>query len=131
MSLYKEILLDHFKNPRFKDQGQILQPSFVVVESNPLCGDLVEIKGLVAKERLEQVVFSGHGCVISQAAASILLEKYASALVGDILVLNSQDVLNLLGMELGPNRIKCALLALLALQKGLRNYPSTGSGCPN
>jgi nitrogen fixation protein NifU and related proteins len=119
MSLYKEILLDHFKNPRFKDQGQILQPSFVVLESNPLCGDLLEIKGLVVTDKLAQAVFAGSGCVISQAVASLLLEKYTGCLVADILALTKEDMLTLVGMDLGPNRLKCALLALIALQKGL------------
>lgn len=119
MSLYKENLLDHFKNPRCKDHGKLVSPSFVAIESNPLCGDLIEIKGVVVQDRLVMAVFSGAGCVISQAAASILLEKYQGSLITEILNLTSQDVLNLIGMELGPNRLKCALLALIALQKGI------------
>lgn len=122
MSLYKEILLDHFKNPRHYDRDDyhaIWQPNFIACEANPLCGDLIQIKGLVQNGKLAKAVFSGSGCVISQATASILLEKYLGAQVDLILNLTSTDVLGLIGMELGPNRIKCALLALVALQDGV------------
>jgi len=121
MSLYREILLDHFKNPRHQDRGQIEQPSFTILESNPLCGDVVQVRGLIVDGRLIQVVFSGTGCVISQGIASILLEKYTGKTVSEVLALNAEDMLNLIGMELGPNRLKCALLALIALQNGIKS----------
>lgn len=120
MSLYKEILLDHFKNPRHHDQGQIAAPSFTVLEANPLCGDLVQVKGLVLNGVLTQAVFSGSGCVISQGSASILLEHLVGKPTSEILAFGAPDMLALIGMELGPNRIKCALLALIALQNGVR-----------
>lgn len=121
MSLYKEILLDHFKNPRYYDRGQIDQTaSFVACESNPLCGDFIQIKGIVADGKLQDAVFSGKGCVISQGLASLLLDQYITRAVQEILDLTSADILALVGMDLGPNRIKCALLALIALQNGLK-----------
>ncbi len=120
MSLYKEILLDHFKNPRYYDKDQIAHPSFVAMESNPLCGDSIQIKGIVTNGKLQEVVFSGKGCVISQGVASLLLEQYVGMPTQEILALNSADILALIGMDLGPNRIKCALLALIALQSGIR-----------
>jgi nitrogen fixation NifU-like protein len=119
MSLYKEILLDHFKNPRHYDRGQIASPSFVLAEFNPLCGDLVQVTGVISAGSLLQAAFHGKGCVISQAAASLLLEKYVGCQLNDILNLKSADILNLIGMELGPNRINCAILPLIALQKGI------------
>jgi nitrogen fixation NifU-like protein len=121
MSLYKEILLDHYKKPCHYDTGQILQPSFVVSESNPLCGDVVQIKGVIANDKLAQVCFSGSGCVISQATASMLLAKYADCKLVDIVAISPQDILALIQLDLGPNRIKCALLALIALQAGIIN----------
>lgn len=121
MSLYKEILLDHYKKPCHYDTGQILQPSFVFTEANPLCGDVVQIKGIIASDTLEQVCFSGSGCVISQATASMLLAKYAGCKLADIVAISPQDVLALIQLDLGPNRIKCALIALMALQTGIIN----------
>lgn len=118
MSLYKEILLDHYKNPRHC--GTIANCMFKVEQANPLCGDLVQISGRVENGNLTQVAFTGKGCVISQATASLLLEKHAGCLVVDILAVTPQDVLDLIQMDLGPNRIKCALLALIALQSGLK-----------
>ena len=131
MSLYKEILLDHFKNPRYQDQGQIEHPSFIVLEANPLCGDFIQIKGQIIGDRLVQVVFNGTGCVISQGVASILLEKYHNQTIAEILALDHQDMLDLIGIELGPNRIKCALLALMALQNGIKNCSGMNLGCFN
>ena len=118
MSLYKEILLDHYQNPRC--HGQLEHPSFVAQEYNPLCGDLVKVSGIVQDGFLQTVRFTGHGCVISQAAASLLCERYHGSPIADILVLDSQAVLDLLQITLGPNRLKCAILVLIALQKGLR-----------
>jgi nitrogen fixation NifU-like protein len=118
MSLYKEILLDHYKNPRH--QGELTQNTFVAAEDNPLCGDSVSIYGIVADGKLSQVSFTGKGCVVSQAAASMILEKYYGQSVVDLLNVTSADILNLIQMQLGPNRLKCALLPLVALQKGLQ-----------
>lgn len=117
MSLYKEILLDHYKNPRH--HGKIANALFAITEHNPLCGDLIQITGIVCNGKLEQVAFVGKGCVISQATASILLEKYKSSEILQILACTSDDVHALIQMELGPNRLKCALLPLIALKKGL------------
>jgi nitrogen fixation NifU-like protein len=118
MSLYKEILLDHYKNPRHR--GTVANCLFNVEQANPLCGDVVNVSGRVVDEILVEVAFVGKGCVISQATASMLLEKHAGGLVVDILACTPQDVLHLVQMELGPNRIKCALLALMALQAGVK-----------
>ena len=115
MSLYKEILLDHYKHPRH--HGEIEGPSFRVAEFNPLCGDLINLSGVVVDGVLMQVAFTGKGCVISQATASLLLEKYSGCSKADILAITADDVLALIQMNLGPNRIKCALLPLIALQK--------------
>lgn len=118
MALYKEILLDHYQNPRC--HGELVQPTFVATESNPLCGDLVKMTGLVVGGRLQAIGFIGHGCVISQGVASMVAEKWQNFLVSEILDLSATDILQLIQMELGPNRLKCAILPLLALQKGLR-----------
>lgn len=119
MSLYKELLLDHYKNPRQK--GEVANFTFKISEANPLCGDVIQITGLVEQRVLKQVAFLGQGCVISQATTSILLEKYLGCLVDNILACEVQNLLDLIQMQLGPNRLKCALLPLAALQNGLKS----------
>lgn len=132
MSLYKEILLDHYKHPRH--HGTFNNPSFTITESNPLCGDLVQISGVINQSNLLEVKFMGKGCVISQATASILLEKYTGRPFSEILAITPTDILALIQMELGPNRIKCALLSLIALQNGVKqsifNFTMDSTGLP-
>lgn len=117
MSLYQAVLLDHFKHPR--RAGVLPTYTFTCFESNPLCGDEVTVYGLVQDGKLVQRSFTGKGCVISQATASLLLDSNLVDEVAQIESLGAQDVLQLIGMELGPNRLKCALLVLIALQRGL------------
>ena len=117
MSLYQAILLDHYKHPRWS--GRLSEYSFSCSESNPLCGDEVTIYGLLDGDRLVQKSFTGVGCVISQATASLLLDSGLINNVSQISSLTAQDVLRLIQMDLGPNRLKCALLPLIALQRGL------------
>lgn len=120
MSLYKEILLDYYKDPRFR--GEIDEATFVAEEDNPLCGDSVKIYGVIDDGKLSQVSFTGKGCVISQATTSMLLEKCCNKNIDEILKITADDMLALIQMELGPNRLKCALLPLAALQKGLKIF---------
>jgi len=133
MSLYKEILLDHYKHPRH--HGTVTNPNFTVTEFNPLCGDLIQISGVTCPAKplatlgyesrnLLEAKFRGKGCVISQATASILLEKYVGKSANEILAITPDDILALIQMELGPNRIKCALLPLIALQNGIKSKES-------
>ena len=119
MSLYKEILLDYYRNPRCL--GKIEKASFSANESNPLCGDEVTIYGLVDGNDIERLSFTGKGCVISLATASILLESCQAKKISDVSMMGSDDILKLINMQLGPNRLRCALLPLVALQKGLSN----------
>jgi nitrogen fixation NifU-like protein len=119
MSLYQAILLDHFKHPR--RAGVLPVYTFSCFENNPLCGDEIMVYGLVQNGKLVERSFTGTGCVISQATASLLLDSNLVDDVAQIASLGAQDVLELIGMEqLGPNRLKCALLPLIALQRGLR-----------
>ncbi len=115
--LYQAHLLDHFKKPRC--HGSLDQPSFVSIEANPLCGDLVRISGVVVNGLLQKAAFVGEGCVISQAAASLLLEYCVNRSISDIQRIGHAEILDLVKLSLGPNRLKCALLPLVALQKGI------------
>jgi nitrogen fixation NifU-like protein len=116
-SFYRENLLDHYRNPRF--HGRLDAPTVSREDLNPLCGDMIRIdlaldNGIVADAR-----FSGHGCAVSQAAASMLLEEIVGKSVDEVAALGRDDLLELLGVPLSPARLKCALLSLGVLRAGL------------
>lgn len=120
LGLYQEQLLDHYKNPRCK--GKIELADFNSGSYNPSCGDEIEITGTIADNAVETVVFEGQGCIISQAMASMLLEKAANQKLREILSWDDGYIKELISVDLGPTRLKCALLALDALQQGIKKY---------
>jgi len=110
-----ETILDHYRNPR--NYGELKDATVKVRDSNPLCGDVVEVYLKISNDgRIEKATFKGRGCAISQASASMLIESIQNKQLEDIIKLNKQDIFNMLGMEVGPARIKCALLSLKALK---------------
>lgn len=117
--LYREVILDHYKNPGYKGELDPADMSFE--DENPLCGDHLRIDLRVNDEgEITDARFSGHGCAISQASADLLLESIIGKNVEDVKQLTKEDVLDLLGIEeLGPVRLKCALLSLKVLKGGL------------
>lgn len=117
MNLYHDLLLDHYRNPRHK--LIIDGPHFASEEYNPSCGDRVSFTGLISEQTITKLCFQGTGCVISLATASLLTEAAQGKSVDEITTWNAQFVLDLIGMQLGPTRLKCALLPLQALQSGL------------
>ncbi len=120
MNLYQDVLLDHYRNPR--NRG-ILEPAdFQSGEDNPSCGDSVSMYGRVQDGKLVAVSFQGKGCVISQAAASMLTQKVLGMDLHEIMKIDADFMRTLVGIELGPTRVRCALLALEALQKGVQEY---------
>lgn len=116
-TLYQEELLEHFKYPRNKKT--IDNPSFESNLDNPSCGDKVQIQGIITNNVITDLGFSGSGCVISQAAASMLTSHCIGKTVDDIMNLTKDDIFALVGIQLGPTRTKCALLSLQVLQEGL------------
>ncbi len=122
----REDLLDHAKHPR--NRGELPDADAVRNEVNPLCGDDVTVyvkyegQGTRDKGRgtiVERMTFTGHGCIISQAAASKVSEDVAGKTVEGIRHLDRAGVEELLGGTLSPSRVKCALLPLVALQRAL------------
>ena len=109
--------MDHFKNPR--NRGELANADIVTEELNPSCGDSVQLFILLDANKIKQINFLGKGCVISQAAASMLTGKLLGMDLEEAKKLDSKFMVNLIGIELGPNRLQCALLPLVALQKGL------------
>lgn len=118
--LYNELLNDHYQNPRCREI--IKNPDFRLSGTNSTCGDTVEVAGRIEKNILIQAEQQATGCMISQAAASILAEHITDKSVPDILALEKEDMLNLIGLTLGPQRIQCALLVLDLFKKGIREY---------
>jgi len=116
--LYREVIIEHYKNPGFR--GRLDPHDIQFADSNPLCGDHIEItlrtdeQGNVADAR-----FNGHGCAISQASADLLMESIVGKPIEEVKKLNKQDVLEMLGIDLGPVRLKCALLSLKVLKAGV------------
>jgi len=115
--LYREVIIDHYKNPQYRGK---LEPNDISFEDdNPLCGDHIRIDLRIDDdERVTEVRYDGHGCAISQASADLLVESIIGKSVEDIKRLTKEDVLELLGIELGPVRLKCALLSLKVLKAG-------------
>ncbi len=120
MNIYQELLLDHYRFPRNK--GELIAPDFTSKRLNPSCGDRIQFTGHIQDGLVKKLNFEGEGCVISQATASLLTEKVKEKILGDIIVLDKDFVQHMIGMELGPIRLQCALLPLLALQEGIITY---------
>lgn len=120
MDLYQQELIDHYENPRNK--GAFEKADFYSGEHSSSCGDTVSIEGLVEGDKIKDLRFQGKGCIISQASPSLLTEKYKNAPIEEVLALKRKDIIEIIGMKLGPTRLKCALLGLYALQHGLKEY---------
>ena len=116
--LYRDNIIDHYKNPQYRGH---LDPNNIHFEDdNPLCGDHIEVTLRVdATGKVTDGRFDGKGCAISQASADLLVESIIGKPVEDVKKLSKQDVLDLLGIELGPVRLKCALLSLKVLKAGV------------
>jgi len=116
--LYRELIIDRYKNPHFRGA---LEPHDISFEDdNPLCGDHIRIDLRINENNLvSEVAFDGHGCAISQASADLLAESILGKSLDDVKKISKQDILDLLGIELGPVRLKCALLSLKVLKAGV------------
>ena len=115
--LYRENILEHYRHPRH--HGTLEHPDVTYEDANPLCGDRIRVDVKLDQGRIDDIRFSGQGCSISQAAASMLCERVAGMPLDEARTLSRDDVLEMLGIELGPVRLKCALLALKTLKAGL------------
>ncbi|MEM0349101.1 MAG: iron-sulfur cluster assembly scaffold protein [Candidatus Caldarchaeum sp.] len=116
-----EIILDHYRNPR--NYGELGDASVKVKDSNPLCGDVVEVFLKINSEGVvEKATFRGHGCAISQASASMLIESIQGKKLEELKTLDKQHIFDMLGIEVGPVRVKCALLPLKALKAAVYSY---------
>ena len=123
--LYREVIIEHYKNPGYR--GKLDPHDISFEDNNPLCGDHIQIdlrvdsNGVVSDAR-----FDGHGCAISQASADLLVESIIGKPVEEVKHLNKQNILDMLGIDLGPVRLKCALLSLKVLKAGVYGLGEAG-----
>jgi nitrogen fixation NifU-like protein len=113
--LYREIIIDHYKNPYHK--GRLEKSDYSFEDENPLCGDHIHIELRVDEDqKVVDAKFDGQGCAISMSSADLLLDSIIGKNLEELKKLGKQDILDLLGIELSPVRLKCALLSLKVLK---------------
>lgn len=116
--LYRELIIDRYKNPQM--QGNLDPNDFSYEDDNPFCGDRIRIDVRVdGNDIVTNAVFSGGGCAISLASADLLLESIIAKSLDEIKQISKEDLLEMLGIQLGPVRLKCALLSLKVLKAGV------------
>jgi nitrogen fixation NifU-like protein len=118
--IYKDIILDYYRHPR--NFGDLPDPDVRSKDSNPLCGDVIEMQIRVRDGKIDDLRFKGRGCAISQASASMLTELAKGKSLDEIKALSKEDILSMLGIDPGPTRIKCALLGLKVIKLGVYGY---------
>jgi nitrogen fixation NifU-like protein len=115
---YRELIIDRYKRPHFK--GELDPHDIAFEDDNPLCGDHIKIELRIDEnQHIKEAVFSGQGCAISQASADLLLESIMGKSIDEVKNMKKEDILDILGIELGPVRLKCALLSLKVLKAGV------------
>ncbi len=122
--LYRENILEHYKNP--SNYGILQDPDISYTDSNPLCGDEIRIDINLDNNKVKDVRFQGKGCAISKASASMLTEMIEGMSLEEMKEITKEDIMDVLGITLGPVRIKCALLSLKVLKAGaygLKGWP--------
>ncbi|MDI6721288.1 MAG: SUF system NifU family Fe-S cluster assembly protein [Candidatus Aenigmarchaeota archaeon] len=117
MDIYAENILEHYRHPQ--NFGTLKHADIEFRDTNPLCGDEIEIQILLEKDRIKDIRFSGKGCAISQASASMLTEMAKWKTLNDILNMSKQDLLDTLGVQFSAVRLKCALLSYKVLKAGV------------
>ena len=120
--LYQEVILDHSRHPRHF--GTLEHPTHKAEGYNPLCGDRVAVTLVLNQEnRVADIKFTGKGCAISQASASMLTDEVIGKSLEELKHFDKQTVLDMLGIPLGPSRVKCALLPLKVMKASAYGMP--------
>ena len=115
--LYRDYILEHYRRPH--NFGAIENATATQEGANPLCGDRITLQLRVLGGKVDGVGFTGRGCAISQASASLLTDEIKGKPVESAAGMQASDVLDLLGIDISPARMKCALLSLETLQGAL------------
>lgn len=117
-NFYREHILDHYRRPR--NQGTLEDADISCELDNPVCGDVVRLDVRLSGGQVSEARFSGRGCVLSMASASMLTEEILGRTVDELGAMKDEHVFGMMGITLGPVRAKCGLLPLRVLQEGLR-----------
>jgi len=123
-SFYREQIMDHYRDPRY--HGRLDTPTASFEDLNPLCGDMIHIDVITADGTLTDARFEGQGCAVSQASASMLLEEVVGKPLEEVAAFTRDDLFELIGVQLSPARMKCALLPLAVLRAALNDEAVTG-----
>jgi len=118
--MYAEMIIDLYRHPM--NYGKIKSPDIKAKDTNPICGDIIEIQIKLNKSKVKEVKFNGKGCAISQASASLLTEMIKGKKIDELLKVDKKDILDALGIEISAVRLKCALLPLKVLKMGIYSY---------
>lgn len=125
--LYRQVIIERYKTPLYR--GELDPHDISFEDENPLCGDHIRIDLRVDENGIvSEAAFNGHGCAISQASADLLLESVIGKPLEEVKALTKQDVLDNLGIDLGPVRLKCALLPLKVLKAGVYGLGEASDG---
>ncbi len=124
--LYRDYILEHYRRPH--NFGVLEAPTATYEGSNPLCGDRITMQLRVEDGVVAEVGFTGRGCAISQASASLLTDEVRGKPVGDVAGFAATDLLDLLGIEISPARLKCAMLSFDSLQHLLAEVGAKPTG---
>ena len=116
--LYREVIIERYKSPQYR--GTLDPHDITFEDENPLCGDHIRVDLRVGENGVvSEAAFSGHGCAISQASSDLLMEYVVGKTLDQVKNIDKQEILDLLGIELGPVRLKCALLPLKVIKAGV------------
>lgn len=122
--MYREVILDHYKNPR--NNEALVNPDIKKRDENPLCGDVIEYHLNLKNGKVSKASFTGKGCAICIASSSILSEELQGKNLEEVENITREDMLDLVGVSLTPSRVKCAMLPLITVKKGISEYKGDG-----
>lgn len=120
MDMYAENILEHYKNPH--NYGPLEKADVEHKEYNPLCGDSVTMRLVIEGNKIKEIKFVGRGCAISQASISLLTDEVKGKTIDEIKSMTRQDMIGLLGVEISPARMKCAMLGIKTLKLAIYEY---------
>ena len=124
--LYRDYILEHYRRPH--NFGVLEAPTASFEGANPLCGDRITMQLGIRDGVVAEIAFTGRGCAISQASASLLTDEIMGMPVEKAEAYRADDLLDLLGIDISPARLKCAMLSLETLEHALAEKPDSASG---